>query len=480
MQDSIGAMAAGVRSGRTRARDVVDAYVDRLVRTEGTVHAYLAVLADEAHRRAEQIDRLPLSERSRLPLAGVPIALKDNIVWTDGPTTAGSRILENFRSPYAATAAVRLSDAGAIIIGKTNLDEFAMGSSTEHSAYGPTHNPWDPKRVPGGSSGGSAAAVAVGSAAAALGSDTGGSIRQPAAYCGVVGLKPTYGRVSRYGLVAFASSLDQIGPLTRHVEDAARLLQVMAGYDARDLTSLAAPVPDWTAALDQGVKSLTVGVVEEYLEGLDAPVARAMERAERILREAGAKVARVHLPNSRYGLPAYYVMANAEASSNLARYDGVRYGLRVAADGLYQQYDETRRTGFGAEVQRRIMLGTFALSAGYFDAYYRQAARVRRAIADDFAGAFEQASVLLTPTTPDQPFRLGERLADPWRMYLSDLFTVGVNLAGLPALSLPAGTVGGLPVGVQLIAPALQEARLFQFGTVLEEAFAPLSWPDPV
>jgi aspartyl-tRNA(Asn)/glutamyl-tRNA(Gln) amidotransferase subunit A len=363
MQDSIGAMAAGVRSGRTRARDVVDAYVDRLVRTEGAVHAYLAVLADEAARRAEQIDRLPLSERSRLPLAGVPIALKDNIVWTDGPTTAGSRILENFRSPYAATAAVRLSDAGAIIIGKTNLDEFAMGSSTEHSAYGPTHNPWDLKRVPGGSSGGSAAAVAVGSAAAALGSDTGGSIRQPAAYCGVVGLKPTYGRVSRYGLVAFASSLDQIGPLTRHVEDAARLLQVMAGYDARDLTSLAAPVPDWTAALGQGVKSLTVGVVEEYLEGLDAPVAQAMERAERILREAGAKVARVHLPNSRYGLPAYYVMANAEASSNLARYDGVRYGLRVAADGLYQQYDETRRTGFGAEVQRRIMLGTFALSA---------------------------------------------------------------------------------------------------------------------
>jgi len=476
-RDPVITWARRVQTGEVRAEEVLDHYLARIRATDGQVHGYLTVLEDGARRQARAVDALTTAERAGLPLAGVPVAVKDNIVWDDGPTTAASRILSGFYAPYRATAAARLAAAGAVVLGKTNLDEFAMGSSTEHSAFGPTRNPWDLDRVPGGSSGGSAAVVAAGAAPAALGSDTGGSIRQPAAFCGVVGLKPSYGRVSRFGLLAFASSLDQIGLLTRSVRDAALLTQVMAGYDDRDLTSLRESVPDWLASIDDGVRGLKVGLVEDYLEGVDPAVAAAVDRAAAALADGGAKVLRVALPASRYSLPAYYVISNAEASSNLARYDGVRYGHVVPADNIYRQYDDTRGDGFGPEVKRRIMLGTFALSAGYFDAYYRQAARVRTAIVRDFEAAFGQVDLLLAPTTPDLPFRFGERLADPWRMYLSDLCTVAVNLAGLPAMSVPAGLADNLPVGVQLIGPRLGEDVVFRGAAILEAAWGP--WPLP-
>ncbi len=409
------------------------------------------------------------------PLAGVPVAIKDNICTFDLPTTCASRILGGYVSPYEATVVRRLRQAGALIVGKTNLDEFAMGSSTENSAYGPTRNPWDRERVPGGSSGGSAAAVAAGLVPCALGSDTGGSVRQPASFCGVVGLKPTYGRVSRYGLVAFASSLDQIGPLARNVGDAAALLRVIAGADRFDSTSVAAPDLELEAALEMGLDGVVVGVPGEYLpSGLDGRIAALCRSAAERMARQGARVREISLPHTRFAIPAYYLVANAEASSNLARYDGARYGLRAAgAESTAGVYQETRGAGFGTEVKRRIVLGTYGLSAGYYDEYYGRAQRVRRLISEDFANAFAQGiDVIFTPTSPTTAFRLGERVDDPVQMYLSDVFTVTANLAGLPAISIPIGRVDGLPVGGQFIARHFDEATLVRAAGALERAIA--------
>ena len=453
------AIAADVRSGTRSAREVVEAHLAMI--GEDEIHAFLAITADEALAAADAVD----ATKDKGPLAGVPIALKDNLATRGIATTCASRILEGWRPPYDATVVERLKAAGAVIIGKTNLDEFAMGSSTENSAYGVTRNPRDHSRVPGGSSGGSAAAVAAGFAPLALGSDTGGSIRQPAALCGVVGVKPTYGRVSRYGLIAFASSLDQIGPFATTVEDAALLLEVIAGPDARDSTSWRDPF----ASLDlgAGVEGLRVGVVRE-LTGAPDVTARVTQAAD-ALSSAGAKVDDVSVPAARYALSAYYLIAPAEASSNLARYDGVRYGLRVDAPDITQMYAATRAKGFGAEVKRRIMLGTYALSAGYYDAYYGQAQRARTLIIRDFAAAYESFDVLLSPTAPTTAFPIGAKSDDPLSMYLSDVCTIPTNLAGHPAMSVPFGTGDdGLPVGVQVLAPALGEEVMFKVAAVLE------------
>ncbi|MGH9271547.1 MAG: Asp-tRNA(Asn)/Glu-tRNA(Gln) amidotransferase subunit GatA, partial [Ilumatobacteraceae bacterium] len=405
------------------------------------------------------------------PLAGVPIALKDNLCPRGIPTTCSSRILEGWRPPYDATVVERLRGAGAVLVGKTNLDEFAMGSSTENSAFGPTRNPHDPSRVPGGSSGGSAAAVAAGFAAVALGSDTGGSIRQPAALCGVVGVKPTYGVVSRYGLVAFASSLDQIGPFTTTVADAALVTEVIGGHDANDSTSIPRPAPAISASLLDGVEGVRVGRITDLPHGADADVLERVEAAFDALTDAGAKVVDVEVPAFTYGLTAYYLIAPAEASSNLARYDGVRYGLRVAAADTNAMYMATREAGFGEEVKRRIMLGTYALSAGYYDAYYGKALKVRRFIADDFARAYRHADVLLTPTSPTVAFPLGDKTENPLAMYLCDTYTIPSNLSGDPAISVPFGAgAGGLPVGVQVLAPTLAEPMMFRVAQSLEDA----------
>ena len=405
-------------------------------------------------------------------LGGVPLAVKDNIATLSLTTTCGSRILEGYRSPFEATAVRRAREAGAVVVAKTNMDEFAMGSSTESSAYGPTLNPHDRGRVPGGSSGGSAAAVAAGLVPIALGSDTGGSVRQPAALCGVVGVKPTYGRVSRYGLVAYASSLDQIGTLGRTVADAARLLQVVAGHDPRDATSVARPVPDFEAAASAGVEGLVVGVPEEYVPAGLAPGIRArIDRAVETLRERGAQVRPVSLPHTRHAIACYYVIATAEASSNLSRYDGVRYGPRVEQGDLGSMYEASRSRGFGTEVKRRIMLGTYALSAGYYDQYYGTAQRARQLITDDFRRVFQGGiDVLLTPTSPTPAFELGERTSDPVEMYLSDVFTVTANLAGIPGVSVPVGRLRGLPVGGQVLAPWWEEARMLAVAGALESA----------
>ena len=405
------------------------------------------------------------------PLAGIPVAVKDNLATADFPTTCGSRILGNFRSPYEATAVRRLRAAGAVIIGKTNMDEFAMGSSTENSAFGPTRNPWHLARVPGGSSGGSAAAVAAGIVPVAVGSDTGGSVRQPASFCGVVGIKPTYGRVSRYGLVAFASSLDQVGALGRTVRDAAILLEVLSGHDPRDATSVNRPVPPLAAACERGVRGLVVGVPREYFPpGLDPVVRRLTERALVALERAGAEVREVSLPHTRYAIPAYYIIAPAEASSNLARYDGVRFGRRgKGADSTERLYELSRSEGFGTEVKRRILLGTYALSAGYYDAYYGRAQEARAVIARDFDRLFDDGvDVLFTPTSPTPAFKLGERIHDPYQMYLSDVFTVTANLAGVPALSVPIGLAEGLPVGGQFMAAHWREDTLLTAAAALE------------
>ena len=406
------------------------------------------------------------------PLVGVPIAVKDNQATTRLPTTCGSKILEGYRSPFEATAVRRAREAGAVVVGKTNMDEFAMGSSTENSAYGPTLNPHDRGRVPGGSSGGSAAAVAAGLVPMALGSDTGGSVRQPAAFCGVVGIKPTYGRVSRYGLVAYASSLDQIGTFGRTVADASRLLRAVAGHDPRDATSVERPVPDFVQAVGRGVEGLVVGVPDEYMpEGLAPELRALMDRASAALAERGAEVRRVSLRHTRHAIACYYLIATAEASSNLSRYDGVRFGPRAAAEDLVSMYETTRSHGFGTEVKRRIMLGTYALSAGYYDQYYGTAQRARQLITDDFRRVFNAGvDVLLTPTSPTPAFELGERTADPLDMYLSDVFTVPANLAGIPGLSVPIGGVRGLPVGGQLLAPWWQEERMLAAAGALEAA----------
>jgi aspartyl-tRNA(Asn)/glutamyl-tRNA(Gln) amidotransferase subunit A len=407
------------------------------------------------------------------PLAGVPVALKDNLCTRGIPTTCSSRILEGWCPPYDATVVARLHQSGAVIVGKTNLDEFAMGSSTENSAFGPTHNPHALDRVPGGSSGGSAAAVAAGFACVALGSDTGGSIRQPASLCGVVGAKPTYGTVSRYGLVAFASSLDQIGPLAGNVADAALVLEVIAGHDPFDSTSIPSSAPSVVAALDEGVDGLRVGLARELLDGVDGDVAARVMAAAEALERDGAKVTEASVPAATYGLSAYYLIAPAEASSNLARYDGVRYGLRVDGADVTDMYSATRAAGFGAEVKRRIMLGTYALSAGYYDAYYGQAQRVRTLIIRDFEAAYASHDLLLAPTTPTVAFPIGAKTEDPLAMYLSDVCTIPSNLTGHPAVTVPYGTgAGGLPVGVQVLAPALGEAVMFRAAAALERSLS--------
>ena len=466
-------VARAVRTGQRSARDVVDEHLAAIEEREAELHAFNLVLADEARAAAHEIDRRVAAGDDPGPLAGVPVALKDNLCTRGIPTTCSSRILEGWRPPYDATVVRRLRDAGAVAIGKTNLDEFAMGSSTEHSAFGPTRNPHCPDRVPGGSSGGSAAAVAAGFASLALGSDTGGSIRQPAALCGVVGVKPTYGNVSRYGLVAFASSLDQIGPLATTVEDAALALEVIGGHDPLDSTSIAAPPPSLLADLGAGVSGLRLAVVRELMDGIAPDVVARVDAAAAALEEAGAKVEDVSVPATVYGLSAYYLIAPAEASSNLARYDGVRYGLRVDGDDVTAMYGATRAAGFGAEVKRRIMLGTYALSAGYYDAYYGQAQRVRTLIIRDFEAAYERFDALLAPTAPTTAFELGAKTGDPLTMYLSDVCTIPSNLTGHPAMSVPYGTGDdGLPVGVQVLAPALGEAVMFRVAAALERSRA--------
>jgi aspartyl-tRNA(Asn)/glutamyl-tRNA(Gln) amidotransferase subunit A len=481
MSDGAGAIADSVRSGERTATEVLEEHLARIASAEAQVHAFNLVLEEEARAAAAAIDAAVGAGDDPGPLAGVPVALKDNLCTRGIPTTCSSRILEGWWPPYDATVVKRLAAAGAVAVGKTNLDEFAMGSSTENSAFGPTRNPHDLGRVPGGSSGGSAAAVAAGFAPLALGSDTGGSIRQPAALCGVVGAKPTYGLVSRYGLVAFASSLDQIGPLARSVADAALLLDVIAGPDPCDTTCLYDAPPRASARIGAGVDGIRVGVVTELCgaEGISPDVtARAREAAD-ALAGAGAKVEEVSVPAAVYGLSAYYLIAPAEASSNLARYDGVRYGLRAAGDDITEMYLRTRATGFGAEVKRRIMLGTYALSAGYYDAYYGKAQRVRTLILRDFAAAYEEFDVLLGPSAPSTAFPLGAKTADPLTMYLNDVCTIPSNLAGHPAISIPFGPGDdGLPVGVQVLAPALGETVMFQVAEALEAAAPPISAPE--
>jgi aspartyl-tRNA(Asn)/glutamyl-tRNA(Gln) amidotransferase subunit A len=447
-------------------------YLDRIAALDPKVKAYLTVTGEAALMRATEADARFEKGAPLGPLDGVPLGLKDVLCTRGVRTTCGSKILESFVPPYDATVVARLSRAGAVILGKLNMDEFAMGSSTENSGYFATRNPWDLSRVPGGSSGGSAAAVAADLAAATLGTDTGGSIRQPAAFCGNVGLKPTYGRVSRYGLVAFASSLDQIGPFAKDVEDAALVLQAIAGRDPMDSTSAAVPVPDYAAGLGQGVEGLRVGIPAEYfIEGLDPEVEAAVRAAIEILKGLGAKTESVSLPHTEYGLAAYYVIGPAEASSNLARYDGVKYGLRVpGARDLIDMYSRTRGAGFGAEVKRRVMLGTYALSAGYYDAYYGKAQKVRTLVQRDFHKAFERVDVIVAPTTPTAAFKTGEK-EDPLSMYLNDVFTIPVNLAGLPGVSVPAGfTKAGLPVGLQVIGKAFDEAAVLRTAKAYEGA----------
>ena len=470
-------IARAVRAGELSARTVLDAHLAAIDAREGEINAFNLVLADEARAAADAVDRLVAGGGDPGVLAGVPLAVKDNLCTRGIPTTCSSRILEGWRPPYDATVVQRVAAAGAISVGKTNLDEFAMGSSTENSAFGPTRNPRDVSRVPGGSSGGSAAAVAAGFAPISLGSDTGGSIRQPAALCGVVGVKPTYGLVSRYGLIAFASSLDQIGPFSTTVADSALLLEAIAGHDPLDSTSIATDAPSLLSVLDEGVAGLRVGLVTELMgEGIAPDVAARVRQAADALAAAGAEIGEVSVPAASYGLSAYYLIAPAEASSNLARYDGVRYGMRVDADTTAEMNTATRTAGFGAEVKRRIMLGTYALSAGYYDAYYGKALKVRTLICRDFDAAYEDFDVLLTPTSPTTAFRFGEKTADPLSMYLNDICTIPTNLAGHPAMSLPFGAgADGMPVGVQLLAPALGEAIMFRAAAVLEAAAPPLT-----
>ncbi|WP_287416428.1 Asp-tRNA(Asn)/Glu-tRNA(Gln) amidotransferase subunit GatA [Oceanithermus sp.] len=460
-------IARRVRAGELDPGDVLRETLARIERFDARVHAFLT-LNPEAEAEAEAVRRR-VEAGEELPLAGVPVAVKDNLTTRGLATTCASGVLEGFVPPYDAAAVERLRAAGAILVGKTNLDEFAMGSSTEHSHFGPTRNPWDLERVPGGSSGGSAAAVAAAYVPVAVGSDTGGSVRQPAAFTGTLGFKPTYGRISRYGLVAFASSLDQVGTFGRSVADLVLVSRVLMGHDPRDATSLEAPPPRLEPDPRSG-RGYTLGVVRETLEEGNSPgVLDALARFRTVLESAGVRFVEVELPSLRHALAAYYLVATAEASSNLARYDGVHYGARVAAGEVRELMQRTRERGFGAEVKRRILMGTFALSSGYYDAYYGRALKARRRIAAEFAQAFREVDLLVTPTTPTPAFRLGAKLDDPLEMYLSDVDTVAVNLAGLPALSLPAGFEEGLPLGVQLIAPALAEDRLFDLAALFEQ-----------
>jgi aspartyl-tRNA(Asn)/glutamyl-tRNA(Gln) amidotransferase subunit A len=465
-------LGAAYRRGEATPTQAALAYLARIEALDPHVKAYLTVTRDTALRQAAEAEARIRAGAPRGPLDGIPIALKDVLCTRGIRTTCGSKILEHFVPPYDATVVARLLEAGAVLLGKLNMDEFAMGSSTEHSAFFRTRNPWDLDRVPGGSSGGSAAAVAADMAAGALGTDTGGSIRQPAAFCGTVGLKPTYGRVSRYGLVAFASSLDQIGPFAKDVEDAALLLGAIAGHDPMDSTSVDAPVPDYAAGLRRGVEGLTLGIPGEYfIEGMDPEVEGAVRAAIRVLEKLGARTEPVSLPHTEYGLAAYYLIAPAEASSNLARYDGVKYGLRVPGGrDIIEMYSRTRAAGFGAEVKRRIMLGTYALSAGYYEAYYGKAQKARTLVRRDFQQAFQRVDLIVAPTTPNVAFKFGEK-EDPLQMYLNDALTIPVNLSGLPGISVPAGfTLAGLPIGLQLIGRPFDEATLLRAAWAYEQA----------
>ncbi|HSK45037.1 MAG TPA: Asp-tRNA(Asn)/Glu-tRNA(Gln) amidotransferase subunit GatA [Candidatus Binatia bacterium] len=468
---TIEAVRTEIAEKRTTATGLVEQFYTSIKANDPEIHAYLTLSEDRAFAQAKHIDGLVSKGSPLPPLAGVPVGIKDVMVTRGVRTTAGSKILENFIPPYDCTAVARLEAAGAIVLGKMNCDEFAMGSSNENSAYGPVRNPRDKSRVPGGSSGGSAAAVAAGTAVATLGSDTGGSIRQPASFCGVVGLMPTYGRVSRYGLIAFASSLDHIGPLTKTVKDAAILLKVIAGRDPLDSTSADVPVPDYEADLAKPVSGLKIGVPREYFaEGLDAEVRAAVESGIAKLRAAGCEIIPISLPHTAYAIPTYYVIATAEASANLARFDGVRYGYRAkGARTLSEMYRKSRDEAFGAEVKRRIMLGTYALSSGYYDAYYLKAQRVRTLLTRDFEQAFQKVAAIVTPTAPTPAFKIGEKSDDPLSMYLADIYTVTADLAGIPGISVPCGkTQSGLPIGLQVLGRHFDESTLLRVAASIE------------
>jgi len=461
-----------LQSKQLSSVELTRAYLERISRVEPEVRAVITVTDELALKRAQMADELIAGGGDTGPLTGIPVLIKDVMCTRGVRTTCGSKILENFVPIYDATVVEKLNDGGAVLLGKTNMDEFAMGSSTENSALFATHNPWDLSRVPGGSSGGSAAAVAAGETVYALGSDTGGSIRQPAGFCSVVGLKPTYGRVSRYGLVAFASSLDQIGPLTQDVTDCALVMNAIAGYDNRDATSVPHPVPDYTRSLAADLKGLRLGIPKEYfVEGMQIGVEKAMKTAINKLEELGAGVDwEVSLPHTPCALAVYYIIAPSEASANLARYDGVKYGFSYQADTMWEALEKTREFGFGAEVKRRIMLGTYALSAGYYDAYYLKAQKVRTLIRREFDRAFEKYDALVTPTSPTVPFKIGEKVDDPLQMYLSDVCTMPVNIAGLPAISIPAGFDNGLPVGLQIIGKPFSEETILKIAYAYEQA----------
>src|SRR5437016_399756 len=470
---TIDAARSVVQQRRTSARALAEAHYARIQKEDGQVGAFLTLSKERALKQADRIDRMAAEGKPLPPLGGVPVGIKDVMCTRGVRTTAGSKILENFIPPHDCTAVARLEAAGAVVLGKLNCDEFAMGSSNENSAFHPVRNPRDLSRVPGGSSGGSAAAVAADMAVVTLGSDTGGSIRQPASFCGVVGLMPTYGRVSRYGLIAFASSLDHIGPLAKNVKDTASVLRTIAGRDPMDSTSADVPVPDYVAEIDKPVSGLKIGMAEEYFgDGLDAEVRKAVEDAIQSLAKVGCDVVPVSLPHTEYAIPTYYIVATAEASSNLARFDGVRYGHRAKnARTLTEMYRRSRDEGFGAEVKRRIMLGTYALSAGYYDAYYLKAQKVRTLITRDFDEAFKKVDVIVAPTSPTPAFKLGEKVDDPLAMYLADIFTIPAPLAGVPAISVPGGySLTGLPIGLQLIAKPFDEATLFRVAGAYEAA----------
>ncbi len=469
---TVALVRSALESRKTSARELTAEFYNKIELRNPELNAFLTLSPERAYAQADRIDALTARGEPLPALAGVPMAIKDVISTRDVRTTCGSKILENYTPPYDATAVERVEQAGAIVLGKTNCDEFAMGSSNENSAYGPVRNPAALDRVPGGSSGGSAAAVAAGLAVAALGTDTGGSIRQPGAFCGIPAMMPTYGRVSRYGLIAFASSLDRIGPLTPTVRDAAATMAVIAGHDKNDSTSAAAPVPDFLANMESPISGLRIGIPTEYFsEGIDPQVRQKVETGIDLLKKLGCRPVDLHMPHTDYANAAYYIVATAEASSNLARYDGVRYGLRVPGSTLLEMYKGTRGRGFGAEVKRRIMLGTYALSAGYYDAYYLRAQKVRALIARDFTEAFTRVDAIVTPTSPTPAFRLGERTQDPLQMYLADIYTVTGSLAGVPAISVPCGrTPDGLPVGMQILGPHFSEGRVLQLARAFESA----------
>jgi aspartyl-tRNA(Asn)/glutamyl-tRNA(Gln) amidotransferase subunit A len=468
---SLARLRADIASGTVKAVDLAEAYYERIAALNFQLNIYLSLTKQRGLAQAARVDAMAAKGDPLPPLAGIPVGIKDVLVMEGASSTAGSKILKGYRPPYDATAVTKLDAAGAVLLGKLNCDEFAMGSSTENSAYGPVRNPVDPERVPGGSSGGSAAAVAANMAVGTLGSDTGGSIRQPASFCGVVGVLPTWGRVSRYGLIAFASSLDRVGPFAGNVRDAATLLGVIAGHDPKDATSSPAPVPDYAAESDRPAEGLRIGVPGEYFgEGLDADVRAAIEKGIDTLKAAGCTVKPVSLPTTRYAIPTYYLVATAEASANLARFDGVRYGYRSkASNTLGEMYSHSRDEGFGAEVKRRILLGTYALSAGYYDAYYLKAQQVRRLLAEEFLRAFVEVDAIVTPTSPMAPFKLGEKTGDPLAMYLADIYTVTASLAGICGVTVPCGiTTAGLPVGMQVLARHLNESTAFRVARAVE------------